>query len=222
MNEERAIVSDIHGTTRDSIEDTVVIQGITFRFIDTAGIRTTHDVIENIGIERTFQKIAQAEIVILLTDATQGKEAIQQQINQLKEAVEGKCLVLVCNKSDKFTESEKLALQQTKFNGVQNVVCIAAKYGANTDQLQQILVEYSHIKELTSEDVIVSNARHYEALNKSLNAIQRVKQGLNNNVAGDFLSQDIRECMHYLGEITGSIGTEEILGTIFSRFCVGK
>jgi len=101
-------------------------------------------------------------------------------------------------------------------------VCIAAKYGANTDQLQQILVEYSHIKELTSEDVIVSNARHYEALNKSLNAIQRVKQGLNNNVAGDFLSQDIRECMHYLGEITGSIGTEEILGTIFSRFCVGK
>lgn len=222
LNEERAIVSDIHGTTRDSIEDTVVIQGITFRFIDTAGIRATHDVIENIGIERTFQKIAQAEIVILLADAIQGKEAIQQQINQLKEALKEKCLVLVCNKSDKLTESEKLALQQTKFNGVQNVVCIAAKYGENTNQLQQILVEHSHVKELTSEDVIVSNARHYEALNKSLNAIQRVKQGLNNNVASDFLSQDIRECMYYLGEITGSIGTEEILGTIFSRFCVGK
>lgn len=128
----------------------------------------------------------------------------------------------MCNKSDKLTETEKFALQQANFDGVQDVICIAAKYAENTDHLQQMLVEHSHIKELTTDDVIVSNARHYEALNKSLSAIERVKQGLSNNIAGDFLSQDIRECMHYLGEITGSIGTEEILGTIFSRFCVGK
>jgi len=222
LNEEKAIVSDIHGTTRDSIEDTVVINGITFRFIDTAGIRQTTDVVENLGIKRTYLIIEQAEIVLFLVDATKGVDIIKSQILHIKELLQGKKLVLVCNKSDLLTSTQLKALGDTDFDLVNNKILISASLGTNSEQLQKILIDSAHMSEINDQEVIVSNVRHYEALVKALAAIKRVEAGLKDNIAGDLLSQDIRECMFYLGEITGSIGTEEVLGSIFSRFCIGK
>ncbi|MBN1463966.1 MAG: tRNA uridine-5-carboxymethylaminomethyl(34) synthesis GTPase MnmE [Paludibacteraceae bacterium] len=222
LNEDKAIVSDIHGTTRDSIEDTVVLNGITFRFIDTAGIRETTDEIENLGIKRTYEKIAQAEIVLLLVDATTGLELIKSQINHIKELLQGRKPVLVCNKTDLLSQAQVNALETYAFDLVETKILISAKFGTHAEKLQQVLLASAHLSQVNEQEVIVSNIRHYEALVKALEAIVRVEEGLKINVAGDFLSQDIRECMHYLGEITGSIGTEEILGTIFSRFCIGK
>ncbi len=222
LNEEKAIVSDIHGTTRDSIEDTVVINGITFRFIDTAGLRHTTDVIENLGIERTYQKISQAEIVLLVVDAVQDIRAIEQQISKIEPYLFEKKMILVCNKTDLLSASALAALTEIKFPAVQKVVLLSAKHGTNAPQLQDMLMDVANLAAINEQDVIVSNVRHYEALVKALAAVNRVAEGLDNSIPADFLSQDIRECMHYLGEITGAIGTEEILGSIFSRFCIGK
>lgn len=222
LNEEKAIVSDIHGTTRDVIEDSVNIQGITFRFIDTAGIRDTKDTIENLGIERTYRKIEQASIILWLIDSTQVSEHIEWLTERIEKRAVGKKIILVFNKIDKIDEEEYEVLDELfrQFNAER--IYISAKNKINTEELQRALVAAAQIPELQAEDIVVSNIRHYEALNKALFAIQRVIEGIDNNISNDFLSQDIRECMHFLGEITGQISTDEILGNIFSKFCIGK
>lgn len=222
LNEDRAIVSDIHGTTRDAIEETVDIEGITFRFIDTAGIRNTEDTIENMGIERTYQKIEQSDIVLWLIDCTQVSEHIEWLTERISKRAEGKKIILVFNKIDKLADDEKEVIAEIfeQFEGER--VYISAKKKINTDNLKKALVIASQIKSIQSGDVIVSNIRHYEALKKAHNAILRVIQGLNSRISSDFLSQDIRECIYHIGEITGQISTDEILGNIFSKFCIGK
>ena len=222
LNEERAIVSDIHGTTRDVIEDTVNIKGVLFRFIDTAGLRETTDTIENMGIERTYQTIEKANIVLFIIDASQLNSQEKWLSEEILKRVEHTPLILVFNKVDKLTEGERLALeQQFKDNRVSRIF-ISAKERLHTDELQELLYGAAKLPELNDQDVMVTNMRHYEALHNAHTALVRVQEGLNQQISGDFLSQDIRECLHYLGEITGQITTDEVLGTIFSKFCIGK
>lgn len=222
LNEEKAIVSDIHGTTRDVIEDCVNISGITFRFIDTAGIRNTKDKIENLGIERTYQKIEQANIILWLIDCTQISEHIEWLTERIAKRAVGKKVILVFNKVDKIAPDECQVVEELFESFEAERIYISAKKRINTDELEKALVKAAQIPELQASDVVVSNIRHYEALKNALSAIQRVITGLENNISHDFLSQDIRECMHFLGEITGTISTDEILGNIFSKFCIGK
>lgn len=222
LNEERAIVSDIHGTTRDVIEDTVNIKGVLFRFIDTAGLRETTDTIENLGIERTYQAIEKANIVLWIIDTSQINNQEKWLSEEIMKRVEHTPLILVFNKVDKLSEGERLALeQQFKDNRVPRIF-ISAKERLNTDELQELLYNAAKLPELSDQDIMVTNMRHYEALKQAHTAIVRVQDGLNDRISGDFLSQDIRECLHYLGEITGQITTDEVLGNIFSKFCIGK
>lgn len=222
LGEEKAIVSDIHGTTRDVIEDTINLSGITFRFIDTAGIRETTDTIESLGIERTFSKLKQASIVLWMIDVTGSTEQIESVAQVIIPHLKEKKTILVFNKSDLLTPSE-LTEKQNLLQGIEaDRLYISAKKKENTEQLKQHLVQAAAIPEISQNDVIVTNVRHYEALIKAQAAIHRVLEGLETNISGDFLSQDIRECMHYLGEITGHISNDEILGNIFARFCIGK
>lgn len=222
LQEEKAIVSDIHGTTRDVIEDTMNIGGITFRFIDTAGIRHTTDAIETMGIERTYRKIEQASIVLWVIDVTSSKEQIEALAASIIPKLADKEVILLFNKSDLISESDR----QEMINILPEVkgerLFISAKTRRDTDKLQELLVQAAAIPSIGEEDVIVTNLRHYESLTKALEAIRRVKEGLDIGITHDFLSQDIRECMFYLGEITGQISTDEILGNIFSKFCIGK
>ena len=222
LQEEKAIVSDIHGTTRDVIEDTMNIGGITFRFIDTAGIRHTTDAIETMGIERTYRKIEQASIVLWVIDVTSSKEQIETLAASIISKLADKEVILLFNKSDLISESDR----QEMINILPEVkgerLFISAKTRRDTDKLQELLVQAAAIPSIGEEDVIVTNLRHYESLTKALEAIRRVKEGLDIGLTHDFLSQDIRECMFYLGEITGQISTDEILGNIFSKFCIGK
>ena len=222
LNEEKAIVSDIHGTTRDVIEDLVNIEGITFRFIDTAGIRDTKDKIEKLGIERTFQKIEQASIVLWLIDCTQFSERIEWLTEAIMKRAKGKKIILVFNKIDKIAEDEREVLNELFecFEGER--IYISAKKKINTRELQNALIKAAQIPELQTGDVVVSNMRHYEALEKALDAVRRVIAGLDAGISNDFVSQDIREVIFHLGTITGSISTDEILGSIFSQFCMGK
>ncbi|MDR1585497.1 MAG: tRNA uridine-5-carboxymethylaminomethyl(34) synthesis GTPase MnmE [Prevotellaceae bacterium] len=222
LNEDKAIVSDIHGTTRDVIEDTVNIKGITFRFIDTAGIRNTKDKIENLGIERTYQKIEQASIVLWLVDGTQVSERIEWLTERIAKRAEGKKIILVFNKIDKISSEELDVLNQLFEVFEAERIYISAKNKTHIEKLQNALIKASQLPEICPGDVVISNVRHYNALRKALVSIQRVSEGLDNDVSGDFLSQDIRECISYLGEITGQISNDEILGNIFGKFCVGK
>ncbi len=222
LNEEKAIVSDIHGTTRDVIEDVVNIGGITFRFIDTAGIRETEDVIENIGIKRSLQQIEQASIVLWLIDATQVSEHIDWMADRIVPRSEGKKMILVFNKLDKIDQEECTILEQLFNNINADRVFISAKEKQNMQELVDKLLKATQIPQIGENDVIVTNLRHYEALSQALVAIRRVQEGLQEHISGDFLSQDVRECLHFLGEITGQITTDEVLGNIFSRFCIGK
>jgi len=222
LNEDKAIVSDIHGTTRDIIEDSVNINGITFRFIDTAGIRDTKDKIENMGIERTYKKIEQAAIVLWILDCTQLSEHMEWLTDRIAKRAIGKKVILVFNKIDKITDDERDVLTQLfeQFDGER--IYISARERINTDGLQKALIEAAQLPEINSGDVVVSNIRHYEALVNAHSAICRVIDGLDTGISGDFLSQDIRGCMHFLGEITGQISNDEILGNIFGKFCIGK
>lgn len=222
LNEDKAIVSDIHGTTRDVIEDTIVINGITFRLIDTAGIRETKDAIENIGIERTFQKIGEASIILWMVDAKSEGEHIEEMAKQILPLADGKKIILLFNKID-IISSEKLhVLQNLLKDKITDRLFISAQRALGTNELEDALVTAANIPQIGEQAIIVTNLRHYEALQNALSAIQRVKDGLNNSLPTDFLAQDIRECMHYLGEITGQISTDEILGNIFGKFCIGK
>lgn len=222
LNEEKAIVSDIHGTTRDVIEDTVNINGISFRFIDTAGIRHTTDTIETMGIERTFQKIEQAGIVLWMIDLTTSVEKIESLAESIVPKLADKHVLLVFNKSDLVSDAERAEKQNILSELKAERIMISAKKRQNTDVLQQLLLKAADIPQIGENDVVVTNLRHYEALVKALDAVRRVKEGLEIGVSSDFISQDIRECMFYLGEITGQISTDEILKNIFSKFCIGK
>jgi len=222
LNEEKAIVSDIHGTTRDVIEDSININGITFRFIDTAGIRDTKDKIESMGIERTYQKIEQASIILWILDCTQISEHIEWLTERIEKRAVGKKIILVFNKIDKIAEEEREVLSQLFEPFVGERIYISAKNRLNTDALEKALVSAAQLPEITAGDIVVNNVRHYEALLHAHTAICRVIDGLDSGISGDFLSQDIRECMHFLGEITGQISNDEILGNIFGKFCIGK
>lgn len=220
LNEDKAIVSDIHGTTRDVIEDTVNMGGVTFRFIDTAGIRETNDTIESLGIERTFQKLEQAEIVLWMVDATDAASQINQLSEQILPRCEGKHLILVFNKADLMTDASSVVPAGFPDN-VQSIA-LSAKRRTNIDELQQILVSAANLPSVTQNDVIVTNVRHYEALTHALEAIKRVQEGLRSNLSGDFVSQDIRECIFHLNDIAGEVTNDMVLRNIFEHFCIGK
>lgn len=225
LGEERAIVSDIQGTTRDSIEDTASIGGRTFRFIDTAGIRDTADKIETLGIERAFSKLGQAEIVIWALDATCAERQFGQLRGKILPACRGKRLILLHNKADLLRgKPEALRLPPGTSLPEKTVsLDVSAKNGQNMDALRQALVSMAAVPEISAGDVVVANARHYEALTRALAAIRRVRSALSASLPGDLVSQDLRECIGHLSEITGdAITTSDLLKTIFEKFCVGK
>ena len=225
LNEDKAIVSDIHGTTRDVIEDTVNIGGITFRFIDTAGIRETSDTIESLGIERTFQKLDQAEIVLWMIDSADAISQLTLLSDKILPRCEHKQLILVFNKVELINETQKneLASQFSEHIGSEiESIFISAKQRLHTDELQQRLVAAAHLPTVTQNDVIVTNVRHYEALTRALDAIHRVQEGLDANISGDFLSQDIRECIFHLSDIAREVTNDMVLQNIFAHFCIGK
>ena len=225
LNEDKAIVSDIHGTTRDVIEDTVNIGGITFRFIDTAGIRETSDTIESLGIERTFQKLDQAEIVLWMIDSADAISQLTLLSDKILPRCEHKQLILVFNKVELINETQKneLASQFSEHIGSEiESIFISAKQRLHTDELQQRLVAAAHLPTVTQNDVIVTNVRHYEALTRALDAIHRVQEGVDANISGDFLSQDIRECIFHLSDIAGEVTNDMVLQNIFAHFCIGK
>jgi len=228
LNEDKAIVSEIAGTTRDSIEDEVKIGGIAFRFIDTAGIRETTDVVEKIGIQRTFQMIEKANVVLYLVDVVlDSKEEIYQVIADIQSKLEGgeKQLIVLANKADKgdFDLSEIPEEFSSKFpKGIEPIYLSALKK-LRLEMLTSTLEEIAKTTLNNGSDVVVSNLRHYEALKSAGEALSRVKNGLDTNITGDFLAMDIRQSLHFLGEITGTIEIDrDILGTIFSQFCIGK
>lgn len=228
LKEEKAIVSDIAGTTRDVIEDTIHMQGVLFRFIDTAGLRHTEDTIESIGIERSYQQIEKARIVILVTDPMAPEEQSLRWARAVSERLRAdQGLVVVVNKSDLGEKAvhrqEALrALFASKDQRKVPVLPVSAKKSAGLHDLEEALLTYINLKPLADHDIIVTNARHYAALLKVQKAVVRLRGGLETGVSGDFLSQDIREILHYLGEITGEITTDEVLGNIFANFCIGK
>ncbi len=225
LNEERAIVSDIEGTTRDSIEDTINLEGITFRFIDTAGIRETADTIENLGIRRTYQKIEQSSIVLLLTEASDDILIIQRSLEAIRKQMDDgtKQLVVVLNKSDRIGEPELKQIRQSiQLNGNEHIISISAEKLENIDGLTNLLLDIVNVGSIKHQDVLISNIRHYNALKSALESLTRVSEGLASTLPSDLLAQDIREALHYLGEITGEVTTDEILGNIFKNFCIGK
>ncbi|WP_088654644.1 tRNA uridine-5-carboxymethylaminomethyl(34) synthesis GTPase MnmE [Geofilum rhodophaeum] len=228
LNEERAIVSDIHGTTRDAIEDSINLGGISFRFIDTAGIRSTADQIENMGIALTYNKVKQAAIVLLLVDVNDPEDKIHEAVSDIRQKTDPQRqqLLVVVNKTD-LSDPETLKTKFSKaafseLSGSDNIVAISAKHRHNLDQLTSELLKSVDLQAIDNDEIIVTNARHHEALSQALISLQRVKEGLQNGISGDFLAQDIREVLHHIGSITGQISTDEILGNIFKNFCIGK
>lgn len=219
LNEERAIVSDIAGTTRDTVEDEIVIEGIGFRFIDTAGIRDTQDTIESIGIEKTFEKIHEAKVVLYLFDAaTANLREVEEDVKKLEHITEGKQLIVLANKIDQGDVSQ---IKQD-FASFPNILFISAKQKEKVQSLKQLLTEKVQQGLLSNEDVVVSNSRHYEALSKALENVVQVQEGLDSGISGDLLAMDIRQSLFHLGEITGEITTDDLLDSIFRDFCIGK
>jgi tRNA modification GTPase len=222
LKEEKAIVSEIEGTTRDAIEDTIVIEGIIFRFIDTAGIRETADVIENLGIRKTYEKIKNASVVLLLTEAIDRPESIKKAASEIEHQIEGedKEFLLIVNKTD-LVDSEHLKKLTTVLEELP-ALYLSAETGKNLETLTSALLNAAHLKDFSSTGTVISNLRHYEALSSAYAALKRVNKGIEEQLTTDLLSQDIREALHYLGEITGEITTDEVLGNIFRNFCIGK
>ena len=222
LNEEKAIVSNIHGTTRDVIEDTINLEGITFRFIDTAGIRQTTDTIENLGIERTFQKMDQARIILWMIDPTDHKNQYEKLKSQILPHCEGKQLILIFNKSDLLSPLDKEKLLNMFANLQTKQLFISAKNRENIDTLEKILVQVTTLPGINQNDIIVTNVRHYEALTRALDAIHRVKEGLQLGLSGDLISEDLKLCIFHLSDIIGDVTNDEVLGNIFKNFCIGK
>lgn len=228
LHEEKAIVSNIHGTTRDVIEDTTLIDGITFRFIDTAGIRKTDDVVENIGIERTYQKMEEAKIVIWLLDA----QPTEAEIEDMKEKNLGKKLLMVFNKIDEISfdkavlssdENSQPSSSISLSDENVSILNISARTGENVLDLEQALVRAADIPEITENDVIVTSARHYEALLRADESLSRVLESMDMGMSGDIIAEDLKMVLEELGEITGGqISSQETLNNIFKHFCIGK
>ena len=219
LKDDRAIVSDIHGTTRDTIEDTIDINGITFRFIDTAGIRQTTDEVEKIGITRTYAAIEKARIVLWLIDAQPDAE----EIKEIQERCKDKSLIIIYNKIDKSLEKSAADLFSHLSPLTSHLLTISAKYGQGLDALETAIYQAANIPTLSDADVIVSNARHYDALVRAHESLARVLEGMNQQLSGDLLSEDLRLTLDTLSEITGGqITPNEVLGNIFKNFCVGK
>lgn len=221
LGEEKAIVSDIHGTTRDTIEDTITIDGILYRFIDTAGIRETKDQIEKLGIERTYKKIEQSAIVLWLSDIN---EELSPEYAEIQKEKDGKNIIVLLTKCDLKTPAEIASSieKTTRQTGYETkTIAISAQTGDGMEELYAALKTAARHPEYEN-DIVVSNIRHYEALVQARTAMQRVTDGLQTSLPGDLLAQDIREAMHYIGEITGEITPADLLQTIFSRFCIGK
>ena len=228
LHEEKAIVSNIHGTTRDVIEDTTLIDGITFRFIDTAGIRKTDDVVENIGIERTYQKMEEAKIVIWLLDA----QPTEAEIEDMKEKNLGKKLLMVFNKIDEISfdkavlssdENSQPSSSISLSDENVSILNISARTGENVLDLEQALVRAADIPEITENDVIVTSARHYEALLRADESLSRVLESMEMGMSGDIIAEDLKMVLEELGEITGGqISSQETLNNIFKHFCIGK
>ena len=222
LNEEKAIVSDIHGTTRDVIEDVVNIHGTAFRFFDTAGIRETTDEIETLGIERSYSKLDLATVVILVVDTQNDFDTVSERIEKIRSRIQSQHLIIAANKMDSGLHETISGLKEMPLLTNEKLVFIAAKQRTNLDELIQEMQQAISLESINEDAVIVTNVRHFEALSKALESIERVQLGLDNLISGDFLAQDIRECLHYLGEITGEISNDEILGHIFKNFCIGK
>ena len=219
LKDDRAIVSDIHGTTRDTIEDTIDINGITFRFIDTAGIRQTSDEVEQIGISRTYAAIEKARIVLWLIDA----EPAQEELQDIQERCQDKSLIIIINKIDKRKDDSADILFSHLSPLTTPLLTISAKYGQGLDALETAIYQAADIPTLSDSDVIVTNARHYDALVRANSHLQRVLDGLQQQLSGDLLSEDLRLTLDTLAEITGGqITPNEVLGNIFKNFCVGK
>lgn len=228
LHEEKAIVSNIHGTTRDVIEDTTLIDGITFRFIDTAGIRKTDDVVENIGIERTYQKMEEAKIVIWLLDAL----PTEAEIEDMKEKNQGKKLLMVFNKIDEISfdkamlssdENSQTSSSISLSDENVSILNISARTGENVSDLEEALVRAADIPEITENDVIVTSARHYEALLRADESLSRVLESMDMGMSGDIIAEDLKMVLEELGEITGGqISSQETLNNIFKHFCIGK
>ncbi|MBL7883283.1 MAG: tRNA uridine-5-carboxymethylaminomethyl(34) synthesis GTPase MnmE [Bacteroidia bacterium] len=219
LNEEKAIVSDIPGTTRDVIEDEISIDGVLFRFIDTAGIRETNDIIESIGVERAYEQIKLSSIAIYLFDVHEiTPNELKQIVSEITPHLHNSQLVLVANKIDK----EDMEYTYREFAEFKNMIFISAKEQTGIDDLKKHLVTLFDNSTVNVTETIVTNARHVEALRHTNSALIKVLEGLNNNVTGDFLAMDIRQALHHLGTITGEISSDDLLGNIFSRFCIGK
>ena len=225
LNEERAIVSDIAGTTRDTIEDELVIDGIGFRFIDTAGIRETKDVVESIGIQKTFEKIEQAQVVLYLFESLKfqvsGSEYINE-IEKVKNKYPLKTLLVVINKVDLLTNDQISDIEQQLETLNVKLLPISAKNKTGIDELKNQLLSFVNTGALRNNETIVTNTRHYDSLLKALEEIQKVRFGLDNNISSDFMAIDIRQALFHFGEITGQVSNDELLGNIFANFCIGK
>jgi tRNA modification GTPase len=215
LNEEKAIVSEIPGTTRDFIEDELVLEGVSFRFIDTAGLRETKDKLEAMGIERTKQKMSQASLIMFLFDVnnTNEKELIES-LDMLKEMKVP--YIVVGNKMDKDTDYKE------EFRNFDGIVYISAKKKIGIEELKKRILEQVNIKSFKTGDAVVTNLRHYESLLHTKESLNKVLLGLDNGITGDLLAEDIRASLHSLGEITGEITTDDLLANIFSKFCIGK
>tara|TARA_R110002073_G_scaffold14554_1_gene59240 strand:+ start:9547 stop:10938 length:1392 start_codon:yes stop_codon:yes gene_type:complete len=222
LNEERAIVSDIAGTTRDAIEDELIIEGVAFRFIDTAGIRETEDVIESIGIKKAYEKAENAQLIIFLIDSNKfakNKESFLQEIETIKERFPNKRLLVIANKIDSLTEPQKEEIT----TNIDAILLLSAKQKVGIDALTNELTSLVNKGALSNNETIVSNSRHFEALNNALEAILSVKSGIEAEIPSDLFAIDIRECLRHLGNITGEYDVDkDILGHIFSNFCIGK
>jgi tRNA modification GTPase len=225
LNEERAIVSDIAGTTRDTIEDELVINGIGFRFIDTAGIRETKDVVESIGIKKTFEKIEQAQVVILLLDAKELQVSgikFQVEIEKIKNKFPQKPLLVIINKVDLLSKDAVEAIRQELETLNLKLETISAKEKTGIDELKNTLLSFVNTGALRNNDTIITNTRHYDSLLKALDEIQKVQFGIQSNLSSDLMAIDIKQALYYFGEITGEVTNDELLGNIFANFCIGK
>ena len=221
LNEERAIVSEIAGTTRDTIEDEISIGGIGFRFIDTAGIRETNDVVESIGIKKTFEKIEQSQVTIYLFDTSQqihNLETVQLEIEKIRHKYPQKPLIIVGNKTDKLKTEELSSVK----DAISSIILLSAKSGFGVEALTDALLNLINTGALRNNETIVTNTRHYDALLKAFEEVQKVKYGLDTGLSGDLLAIDIRQALYHFGEITGEITNDDLLGNIFANFCIGK
>lgn len=230
LNEERAIVSDIAGTTRDTIEDEISIGGVSFRFIDTAGIRETQDTIEGLGIKKTFEKMDQAQVVVFLIEAEKlirEEDFFKVEIEKIRNKYPQKALLVIANKADRVSEDKREQIKAniasyTTTKEKSGFLLLSAKTGMGVDSLKEALLEFVNTGALRNNETIVTNSRHYDALLKALEEIDKVQAGLDSNLSGDLLAIDIRQALYHFGEITGEISSDDLLGNIFANFCIGK